>query len=400
MHIFRTVFGLVCLAGLLAAAVLYGFSVAERKAPPYATLDELHTRLRAKLSSGPPDAARWNPLDAGAATGVVSSSARAFPGLNLYNSAHAAEATLTDMTGTVLHTWRMPYTAAFPNDPAAPGGASEFWRRVHLYENGDLLAIYEYEGIIRIDRDSKLIWARHDGSHHDIEVQGDGAIWTLGRIERVNPSIHPWKQLLEDTVTVLAPNGRELASHPILEAVQRSHFASLLDFAADHGDILHANSLALRDGRALLSLSYIGTIAIMDLAKGEIVWAVSGLSRRQHDAEFLPNGNILLIDNRGHRGFSKVVELDPRTQELAWSYLGDEANGFFTERYGANQRLPNGNTLITESNAGRAFEVSADGEIVWEFLNPHRSDEPEPRIATLLELQRLPADFPRAWARR
>jgi hypothetical protein len=277
-------------------------------------------------------------------------------------------------------------------------GGGDFFRRVHLYENGDLLAIYEYEGIIRIDRDSKLLWARHDQSHHAIEVQSDGTIWTLTRFARVNPSLHPWKTVLEDAITVLSPDGRELRSYPILEAVQRSHFASLLDFAASHGDVLHANSLALRDGHALLSLSYIDTIAIMDLERNEIVWGLSGMSRRQHDAEFLPNGNLLFVDNRGNRGFSKVVELNPRTQQLAWSYLGDETNGFFTERYGANQRLPNGNTLITESNAGRAFEVTTSGEIVWEFLNPNRSDEPEPRIATLLELQRLPAGFPHRWA--
>jgi hypothetical protein len=32
--------------------------------------------------------------------------------------------------------------------------------------------------------------------------------------------------------------------------------------------------------------------------------------------------------------------------------------------------LPNGNTLITNSGSGRAFEVTAEGKIVWEFANP------------------------------
>jgi len=32
--------------------------------------------------------------------------------------------------------------------------------------------------------------------------------------------------------------------------------------------------------------------------------------------------------------------------------------------------LPNGNVLIAESDSGRLFEVTSDGEIVWEFLNP------------------------------
>jgi hypothetical protein len=42
-------------------------------------------------------------------------------------------------------------------------------------------------------------------------------------------------------------------------------------------------------------------------------------------------------------------------------------------------RLPNGNTLIVESDAGRAFEVTAEGEIVWEFLNPDRMPDGRPQ---------------------
>jgi hypothetical protein len=33
------------------------------------------------------------------------------------------------------------------------------------------------------------------------------------------------------------------------------------------------------------------------------------------------------------------------------------------------QRLPNGNTLINEASFGRFFEVTRDGEIVWEYVN-------------------------------
>ena len=32
-------------------------------------------------------------------------------------------------------------------------------------------------------------------------------------------------------------------------------------------------------------------------------------------------------------------------------------------------RLPNGNTLITEGAGGRVFEVTSDRQIVWEFMN-------------------------------
>jgi hypothetical protein len=40
----------------------------------------------------------------------------------------------------------------------------------------------------------------------------------------------------------------------------------------------------------------------------------------------------------------------------------------------SQQRLPNGNTLITEETGGRIFEVTPDREIVWEFVNPVRAE--------------------------
>ena len=36
---------------------------------------------------------------------------------------------------------------------------------------------------------------------------------------------------------------------------------------------------------------------------------------------------------------------------------------------GKHQPLPNGNILITETEGGRAFEVTPNGETVWSFVN-------------------------------
>jgi len=35
------------------------------------------------------------------------------------------------------------------------------------------------------------------------------------------------------------------------------------------------------------------------------------------------------------------------------------------------QRLPNGNTLSCEGNFGRLFEVTPEGAVVWEYVNPY-----------------------------
>jgi hypothetical protein len=64
---------------------------------------------------------------------------------------------------------------------------------------------------------------------------------------------------------------------------------------------------------------------------------------------------------------------------------------------GAVQRLPNGNTLVTESEGGRVIEVTRDGEIVWEFHTPHRAGDEDEFIATIGRMRRLPPDHPVAW---
>jgi hypothetical protein len=39
------------------------------------------------------------------------------------------------------------------------------------------------------------------------------------------------------------------------------------------------------------------------------------------------------------------------------------------------QRLPNGNTLVCSGAPGRVFEVSPDGELVWDWRSPFTAKE-------------------------
>ena len=67
------------------------------------------------------------------------------------------------------------------------------------------------------------------------------------------------------------------------------------------------------------------------------------------------------------RAGSRVLEINPVTLELVWSYTGPR---FFSTNISGAQRLPNGNTLITEGAPGRLLEVTSDRRIVWEYIYP------------------------------
>ena len=119
------------------------------------------------------------------------------------------------------------------------------------------------------------------------------------------------------------------------------------------------------------------------------------------DGQNLPsdssNGNLMLFDNTGIDKRSRVLEIDPRSGEVVWRYERTERPVFFSLCCGTNQRLPNGNTLITETQKGRAFEVDRGGRSVWEYRNPHRVGEDQQTLANLFEVLRLPSGFADGW---
>ena len=177
-------------------------------------------------------------------------------------------------------------------------------------------------------------------------------------------------------------------------------------FELSLGDIFHTNTLEIFDGKlshkstlfkkgnVMVSFLTIDTIAIIDLESEEVVWVLgSGMWKKQHQPTLLDNGNILIFDNLFQENASKITEFNPFTQEIMWEYTANKAENFFSRFCGSNQRLPNGNTLISETDNGRAFEVTYNKEIVWEYVNPHRAGEKNELIASVPEVIRVDPEY-------
>ena len=328
-------------------------------------------------------------------------------GYNFFVSGHSPKAFLMDMRGNILHEWGISHKEAWPGPLPlyVPEKALAWLRRAHLFENGDIVAIFEGLGMVKLDKDSNLLWARSGRMHHDLYVADNGDIYTLTRRKRDTCEQFPLKaSILEDFITILSPEGEEIKSISILEAFLNSEYASTLAFMEREGDCLHTNTIELLDsrdaekipvfkaGHVLISINHLNTIAVIDPETEKVTWALSGMWMNQHEPRICPNGNLILFDNRGYKSHSKIIEFNPLTQEVAWTYKADPPEDFYSAEMGTCQRLANGNTLITESNHGRAFEVTPDNQIVWEFINPHRAGKDNELIATLFDVVRIDPD--------
>ncbi len=339
--------------------------------------------------------------------------ARAWRGYNLYCSGHGPEAVLMDMHGTELHRWRYDITRALPDftPPSRDDGHEHlFWRRVQLLEDGDLLTIVDGQALLKLDAGSELEWVYDGNPHHDMFVTEDGRIYVLTRHAVIDPRFDPRHPILEDFICILSPQGEELECVSLLAALRGSHYAPILHQVKGYGDIFHTNTVEVLDGRlagrhpafkrgnVLISINNLSFVGVVDMEQERVVWGLSGLWHTQHQPTVLDSGRLLVFDNRFvDDSRSRVIEIDPLTQEVAWEYMGTPADPFFSFTCGTAERLSNGNTLITESNAGRAFEVSPDGRIVWEFINPYTAGEGNELIATLFEVIRLPPETPLDW---
>jgi hypothetical protein len=339
---------------------------------------------------------------------IVHDAERSQAGVNLYVSGHAPEARLMNMDGETLHVWRSSFRELCPTETDAERSGQRWFRRARLLPNGKLLAIFDYAALVLLDRDSRVLWSRCGRYHHDLDVDSEGRIYVLMSDFQVVPIRSPRQRLIADFVEILSAGGEPEKRLSIPKAIVRASRHDLFD-RVHRPDAFHTNSLSLlpaptgladgplRAGDLLLSMRNIDVIATLDPVDEKLTWALAGSFRAQHEARLLASGKVLLFDNLGRGGRSRVVELDPETGEVTWSYPG-EGGDLYSSVCGSSQRLANGNTLITESTAGRALEVTPDRRVVWEFRSPHRvSRGGEVLVALLGDLVRIDHVRVRDW---
>jgi len=318
---------------------------------------------------------------------VFCDSRRAYRGLTLFTPVEGKGVWLIDMFGGIVNQWEMAYESGCYGE-LLPNGNLLYAGRLG---NGPLTDIEGAGGILlEVDWDGKTVWEYKDEYlHHAFYRMKNGNTlalkWvevpkeTAEKVKGGDPGSEREGVMWGEAILEIRPNGKT-----VWEWVAHEHLGpqEILRCPICPRDTwLHANAcLELPDGNILASFVKINTVAIIDKKTGDIKWhwGSTGELAHQHSPTMLENGNVLIFDNGFHpngmaQNYSRLLEVDPSSNEMVWSYDGpndgDMKQLIYSSMYSNCQRLPNGNTLGCEGTTGRIFEVTMGGDLVWEFVN-------------------------------
>jgi len=384
--------------------------------------------------------------------GDIDHSAAPAPGYNLYVPKPQAAALLVDLQGRVVHRWG---NATGQPEAALAGRLADFlvgWQTVAAVPNLGLFAVVGRRSLLRLDADSRLLWKADLPVHHDVAVRPDGGAVVLAERQRLVENLGRRRLILDDEVVFVSPGGsterclslfdvfrRDPRLGPEMQARIAARFrrldergvASLLGESADAAaaqalldgrpfagdprealtllralpgsppDLFHTNTVALlgrhpkglwKDGDLLLCLRHWDRVVVIDPQRRQVVWTWGeGVVEEPHTPSVLDDGRLLLLDNGTRHGRSRCLEVDPESGHVLWSYQASPPAAFFTPSEGGCLPLPAGHVLVTDSAKGRAFEVTRDHRVVWEYLNPVLTDGAT-RRSGIYRMVRLPAD--------
>jgi len=328
---------------------------------------------------------------------------QAFKGLNLVTRVAAGlelSAEIMDMDGRKLHAWNIDWFRIWPNSDHLPGDqVPKLKPGTHIHgvivlENGDLIFNFERCGLVRLDRDSNVVWRLPYQTHHSLHMHDDGNLWVCGQKRHTEPDSRFPRRLPpfdEYTLLEVSQAGRIVEEWSVAELLCENGLCGLLSLGSlknestqIHGDLLHLNDVEpfpsnieedfFEQGDILVSLRNINTVLVFNRQSRKIKFICTGWFVRQHDPDFIDGNRFSVFDNNTigpeeQDNKSRIVIVSARTGTSQVYFEGTPSAPFYTSIMGKHQWLPNGNLLITESRQGRAFEINPRGEIVWEYVN-------------------------------
>lgn len=310
--------------------------------------------------------------------------------------------------GAVVHQWRLS-SDHMPNstEPSHRKNMYGVWP----FPDGSIIFATHEEGggLVKVDGCSQPVWGVDGLFHHTVQPQGPemDSVWTYEGTQATFD--HVLTRLDVETGARL----QQINMRDVRAANPDTHIF-YLQRAFDVPHAIHGNDIdplpaaraeafpGFETGDLLISFNTINLVFVLDPETLRIKWWRVGPWDRQHDPDWGADGRITVYANNAMVNHmtppvhSDIVAIDPDTYETEILVDG-AAHDFRSVINGMHQVTPAGTILVTSATQGRAFEVTADGRVVFDFVNTfdHAADvdTDQPRALHLSDALFLPLDY-------
>ncbi|MBT6444617.1 MAG: PQQ-binding-like beta-propeller repeat protein [Acidimicrobiaceae bacterium] len=338
-------------------------------------------------------------------------------GYTLVTPSNGRDAYLLDIEGRVVHRWTFDnldpgYGRLLDNgnllmsgsDPSLPDAPEDEPTKKPPPLERHVTRLGGYKTTLQeVDWDGNLVWEYENRfQHHDFVRLPNGNTMVPEWVE-LDDHLHKavkgghrlprerLPQLLSDDLVEVDPAGNE---------VRRISIWKLFDPKKDpihasrrRWEWTHVNSIDVNPaGDIAFSARQMNRVGVIDGKTGELTLKFTNV-HGQHHVTWVDDDHIQVFDN-GETS-SRVIEIQVSTGEITWTYKGKPVHQFFSSYISGAERLWSGSVLVCEGASGRLFEVTRDGDVVWEWINPFENKRRNGDVSvTIYRAHRYPADHP------
>jgi hypothetical protein len=292
----------------------------------------------------------------------------------------------------VIYQWSPDYAAIIKQIGGKGNFEEKRLQNLRLYRplllsDGSLVFNTLMSPLLKIDKNSKLVWAVNGIFHHSVKTDAEGNIW-------VPSVIYPspfykgfFTDFKDDAIAEISPAGKLLFKRSIAQLLCDNGYRTLLlGIGPYERDLLHTNMIqpALssskywQKGDLLISMRNRSTIFLYRPATNKVLWLKSGPWLNQHDARFVDSTRISIFGNDMVRIFGTDTPVDGYNQEYLYNFANGQIEtpytGFFkkaaieTPNEGLAEVLKNGDIFVEETNKNRVLRGTKDA-IEWQFVD-------------------------------
>ncbi len=256
-----------------------------------------------------------------------------------------------------------------------------------LLPDGSIVFNYMMSTLVKIDKNSKLVWASKEIYHHSTEQDADGNFWTPSVIVPSTYLAGILDDFKDSALTEVSPEGKVIFRRSVAQLlIKNGYRALLMGVGIYESDPLHLNDIqpALTSGRywkkgdLLVSLRNRSTIFLYRPSTDKVIWLKTGPWLNQHDANFVDDERISVFGNNMVRAHGNEWLIDGHNEEYIYNFTTDSTitpyTAFLTgakvatANEGQATILPNGDLFVEETNENRLLRGNTKS-VEWQYVD-------------------------------